>query len=838
MQTKTDIDINNKEEKADIKPVKYNLFLKNLKGFFLKKRKRKNKPSTEDENNLAEGNFFHVLKEMIIKSMKKEYVIKYFKKPYFLRAKIETRSITEYLLQNKKNKNTFFNIIEKYGISKLYNIIQVLNIEKYKKNDIIYQYKEPTTKFNIILDGKISFNLPYFHKKLISIKDFLDYFFYIKKNFPKTFDLIEKKNEYLFDELQKLKLNNYNPNIFSELNQEIKKEFYVEEYQKVSEKNIGEYFGDIGLVYNLSQNYNITAETDIDLLTMNRIDFMNLLRPIIENEILLKEFSKLKKYCYIFNSWSNFFLGQIMNYYIPIKLMKKEFLYNQQNFSDSFYIIQEGTFDAYCEISLSEFSKYKNYIIKNNKNIFDLINNEKEKNKLTIDKIIEHMNKMQEINIYPKDKKEIDKNMEYIKKKMLEQGEENDTKIINIKLNEDILSEKKRKIRIKLFTLKKNDIIGFIDSLELKNRFYTVECVSDIGELSKIRILDFIVFIKSNNGIDINKIYEYIQEKKNFVVDRVYKTLDRYLNNNKRIIRNVYSLAFSSIDKKKMKNYKEDSFAIKNMKNLNIDPTGDNNLINKIKKSINYKKKIYSLTKSENSKAKSFQRKNKKKGKANKNLFELNNINMKTSEDKSRFKLRLINRKEKIENKKIKTSGDVSLFSLSKSYSSKKNKIYKLKITDITNLNSDKEENKTPKKEKERINISPIVYNKKLELIKFKDSLNNNRKLLDKYITSFIGIYNTKREIRQIYEYNKDNKDNKKSKKEIRRFDRKKLVYSSYVKNRTKKERLISGFPSLVKDIIIKNEKSEKKDKKEKRKDFISLIRYLDKSKKNDIYKN
>ena len=69
------------------------------------------------------------------------------------------------------------------------------------------------------------------------------------------------------------------------------------------------------------------------------------------------------------------------------------------------------------------------------------------------------MNKMQEINIYPKDKKEIDKNMEYIKKKMLEQGEENDTKIINIKLNEDILSEKKRKIRIKLFTLKKNDII-------------------------------------------------------------------------------------------------------------------------------------------------------------------------------------------------------------------------------------------------------------------------------------------------------------------------------------------------------------------------------------------
>ena len=56
-----------------------------------------------------------------------------------------------------------------------------------------------------------------------------------------------------------------------------------------------------------------------------------------------------------------------------------------------------------------------------------------------------------------------------------------------------------------------------------------------------------------------------------------------------------------------------------------------------------------------------------------------------------------------------------------------------------------KDENLRLKEEKERINISPIVYNKKLELIKFKDSLNNNNKLLDKYITSFIGIYNTKR---------------------------------------------------------------------------------------------
>ena len=47
---------------------------------------------------------------------------------------------------------------------------------------------------------------------------------------------------------------------------------------------------------------------------------------------------------YIFNSWTNFSMGQIMNYYIPVQLIKKEILYRQNNFADSFYIIQEQNF--------------------------------------------------------------------------------------------------------------------------------------------------------------------------------------------------------------------------------------------------------------------------------------------------------------------------------------------------------------------------------------------------------------------------------------------------------------------------------------------------------------
>jgi len=388
------------------KLLKFTALIKNLRGFFLKKRKKRVKHSSNEENT-NESDFFRTLKNLIISNLKKEYIIKFFKKPHSMRTKIETRSVTEYLLLNEKN--IFFNSLKKFGIYKLYNIIQVLNIEFYKKGEIIFQYKDPTNKFAIILEGNISLYLPYFHKKLMTIKNFLDYFFYLKENFPKTFELIEHRNQNLYVFLQKLKNNKYDIKCLSDINKQEEDEFYIEDSQKVCEISEGNSFGEIALLYNLPRNFNIIADNDVYLLTMNKSDFMKVMRNLLENEILYKEFGKLRKFSYIFNTWSNFSLGQIMNYFIPIKKIKKEILYNQKDFSDSFYIIKKGSFDVYCDLSLSEYSKYKNYVIKNNKNILDWIKEQKEKHKLNTDKIIEYINYMKNNNCYPKDKDEIDK---------------------------------------------------------------------------------------------------------------------------------------------------------------------------------------------------------------------------------------------------------------------------------------------------------------------------------------------------------------------------------------------------------------------------------------------
>ena len=100
----------------NIKSIKFTSLVKNLKGFFLKKRKKALKIINDDENK-NESNFFHTLKKLIISNMKPEYVFKFFKKAHSLRTKLEIRSIAEYLCQNEKN--IFFNNMKKLGIYRL-----------------------------------------------------------------------------------------------------------------------------------------------------------------------------------------------------------------------------------------------------------------------------------------------------------------------------------------------------------------------------------------------------------------------------------------------------------------------------------------------------------------------------------------------------------------------------------------------------------------------------------------------------------------------------------------------------------------------------------------------
>ena len=736
-----------------------------MKILIIKPKKKKIMTKKKNEKELNESNFFQIMKQMMILNLRREDIIKYFKKDRSLRSEIETRSVADYLSAQKQN--IFFNIIRKISRGKLYTLVQNLTLDYYRKGDLIFLYKEPMNKFCIILEGTISLYLPYFIKKFITIKEFLNYFFYTKKNFPKSFVRVEKKNEYLFDGIFQLKINDYNMNCLSDIDDMKRQDFYIEEHQNVFNLHEGNQVNQISIIYNLVQNYNGYAKTDVYMLTLNKSDFIHILRTCLEDE-LSKEFGKLRKYCYIFNMWSNYSLAQIMNYYIPFNLFNKEIVYNQKEESDSFYIVQEGLFDVYCEISLDEFSQYKKYILKNNKNVIEWIKEQKEKkNKISVEKIIDYIQWKIKEEEYPANRDNLDKNIIYIKKKLLNKDEEDDRKLINLKVNEDILREKNKKILIKLFTLQKNDFIGLEDSLELKSRFYYVQCSSDKGILNKIRILDFIAFIASNHGLNLENVIQYVKERKNSIIERIYKNLNRELNNSSRTISHAYSLALASYEYKKKLGLKKKTDNIYKINILNETNT-NKKLLLKIKE-FNQRNQTNNIN-TENNEKDIRKEKDKEKEKDNNSKIRrtgrfietllLNQLN----EDKTNVKMNkkwIFNDETgKREERRKRTQIDVSSYLLAssntdrkiKSYNNKKriNKKYYIKPFLYNNDNtvfSKTIKNFRYKNAFPKYNLTiNTLTNEKCDFFKNKVLSFINKKLI-KEITNMTGIYNTKREI-------------------------------------------------------------------------------------------
>ena len=735
-----------KENNNNIKTTKFTKFVRNLKGFFLKKKKIISKK--KNENDINESNFFKIMKDMMVLSLKREDLLKYFKKDRALRAEIETETVADFLSADKKN--IFFNSIRKISKGKLYTLVQSLTLDYYKKEDLIFLYKEPMNKFCIIFEGTISLYLPYFLKKNMTIKEFLNYFFYTKTNFPKSFSRVEKKNEYLFDGIYKLKVNEYNINCLSDVDEMKKQDFYIEEYQNVYDIYEGDQINQISILYNLVQNFNAYAKTDVYILSLNRNDFMHILRGSLEDE-LSKEFGKLRKYCYIFNLWSNYSLAQIMNYYIPFKLINEELVYKQKDESDSFYIINDGIFDVYCEISLSEFSQYKKYLYANNQNVIEWIKEEKEKkNKISIEKIIDYIQWKIKKEEYPEEKEMEDKNIVYIKKNMLNKGEENNEKLINLKVNEDILKEKNKKIKIKLFTLQKNDFIGLEDSLELKSRYYTVQCVSEKGILNKIRILDFIVFIASNHGLELENIINYVKERKNNIIERIHNNLYRVLNNSKRSITNAYSIALSSYEKRKKLAVKIKTDSIHNINyknNLNLN----DNLIQKIQQFNQKNNRLNTFIQYKDINLK------RKKSAGIRRTYLVNQLfNEEKKASTNKFKWNFIEENEKSnlrEKNRKNAQTNISSYILTTSNTdrkSKKNKISKNsnninKVYYFNNITYSKSNHNSYKKFSNYNYTTTTLYDKNYDILLSKDIPYNTQ--LDKEIINMTGIYNTKREV-------------------------------------------------------------------------------------------
>ena len=335
------------------------------------------------------------------------------------------------------------------------------------------------------------------------------------------------------------------------------------------------------------------------------------------------------------------------------------------------------------------------------------------------------------------------------------------------------MKDKNKKIKIKLFTLQKNDYIGLEDSIELKSRFYNVHCASEKGKLNKIRILDFIIFIASNHGLELKNINDYIKDRKNKIIERIHIALHRELNNNKRTIVNAISLALTSYEKRKkvVAQIKPENFF--NIKLIN-DFNKNQNIIQKIKllNQTNKNQNINTFTQ-----YKGIFLKRKKSAGVRKfyflNQMQNDNMHLKQSFKKLNWNFYDENENSNIKEKnKKKTQNNISSYILTTSNTDRKSKKNINKRNNNSNnlnlkyyLKNNTFSNKkiNTKKNFPHYNFTTTtLYEQNYDFIKSRDSLNKSN--YEKEILNMTGIYNTKREKSKTKLIYSNSKNIKKSK--------------------------------------------------------------------------
>ena len=545
---------------------------------------RNKSPHKTRKSRGEECNFIKVIRESIINEVDEQTILDFFKIPVAKRKQREIKKISDYLSLNQKNK--FFWDLRDINKDQLYKLVSALNIEYIEDGKKLLQYNENCDKFYIILKGKISLYMPYFAKKKTNLDDFVNYLLKIKNKDPKSFMRIQKKNETVFEKIMlNLKLNEYNLSTFTPNERKQINEFYIEDVKNVHDIPEGSQVNQFALLYNLKNSFYYFTKGNVILLSITKSEFYQILKNCLEED-LTKHFAKIRKYCYIFNAWGNNNLAQIFNISIPTKILHNEILYSQDSDADSFYLIEDGIFDLYCELSVSEMKQYIKYINNDSENLIHWI---KEKsflvNGVTAEKIMDQI-AQGAVRVGEAPRIVVDRsynNIKYINHKTIENLDENNKEsIINLKINEDLLQNKDKKIKIKIGTLYKNDFIGIEDSLELKKRFYTVECSSENGTLSKIPVDSFALLINKNISLHLSHITKYIKEKKKFLIDRINLVINNEINNNKIMVNYTFNKAFIKQGKRFEKKPDQRQFLkIKTKKNSINNNLILNNLFNK-----------------------------------------------------------------------------------------------------------------------------------------------------------------------------------------------------------------------------------------------------------------
>ena len=407
---------------------------------------------------------------------------------------LANRYITFRLLRNKDE--------EKYEI-----MISVIHLKKYLAKDIIINYENILDKIYFLLEGKICSYKRIYIKKLMTKEKFLNMlsFIKIKEDINKYNRMKEKNEDIITDPKYNLpkKYGHYTFEVY-------KKTGIIEEGQ-----NFG---GRIEDLYNEKGNSNLMFKTEEDSLVLFfNIDYYRKILDKIERKKLKQEIDIFRNKFILFKYFSELRLIKIYKKLETQILYKDDYLFHQNDISEYIYFITKGKFYKYSSFSFNWLFDYLNYIKDSTTNIiyhlikffpknqveFDNLISELEEKKLKSPMINEHLSKI-----------------EKLEEKYFEKY------LYGVKLAEESINNNQNIFRIKLENVGEGDIPGIEDGLEFKNRYYSMKCISDMAEVKKIKIVDFLRMIKiykSEHNDSNNHLLDLIAHKKCFLFHQIIK---------------------------------------------------------------------------------------------------------------------------------------------------------------------------------------------------------------------------------------------------------------------------------------------------------------------------
>lgn len=494
--------------------------------------------------------FISLLREFIVKNLEYEKIYSFFRKDPLIRSKQNIKTIGDFL---GMGKNPFFNDLKEKNSRLLYTVINCLLLEHYEKDQNLFFENTEIEKYYIVLKGKVTLYKRKIKRKEMTLKDFVDYLesiYNLEYDIEKqVYKQIQRKNYSLHKDLNFILSDTFE--LPDDMNKNEKRVFLIDENVKYYDISNGEPINEISILTTYKETFSAFATEDSYILYLKKHTFYSILHRYLERELeyYIKD---LRKSYILYRNWTSNAIEKVLRISIPEKPYYNDIIFEQKSNSDYIYFVKNGQFQIYIDISIESSQNFKKYIINDKTNLLNWLRKitikGDEFSQNEIDEYIQSQRK--KVEKYPINylfRSNYDK---YIKSKI---GEKDN--ILDIKIKEEKIANKKYIQRVNICNVIEGEFFGLEDSIELKQRYYSVKCSSENGELRKIHINDLLFILANTKTINLENIYNIIQEKKNLLIEKINRCISVIERKNEIDIDFAYSKALS-LEKKVPKIYK------------------------------------------------------------------------------------------------------------------------------------------------------------------------------------------------------------------------------------------------------------------------------------------